>query len=63
VGNKALYIQALKAQKAMYSPDGKMPAGGPQFVLKTERLFNTQVKSATINLGPTFDATFVNNAK
>jgi len=63
VGNKALYVQALQAQKAMYSPDGKMPAGGPQFVLKTEQLFNDQVKSAkSINLGTTFDAEFVNKA-
>jgi NitT/TauT family transport system substrate-binding protein len=62
VGDKAGYIAALKAQKAMFSPNGKMPAGGEQFVLKTEKLFNTQVKGATINLGATFDSEFVNKA-
>ncbi|MEJ6890792.1 ABC transporter substrate-binding protein, partial [Bradyrhizobium diazoefficiens] len=33
-GNKALYVQALKASLPMYSPDGKMPDGGPETVLK-----------------------------
>ncbi len=60
--NKALYLSALKNQMAMYSPDGRMPAGGPQFVLKTERLTNTDVQGKSIDLSKTYDGQFVYNA-
>jgi NitT/TauT family transport system substrate-binding protein len=63
VGNKAGYIAALNSQKAMFSPNGKMPKGGTQFVLKVEKQFNDQVKGATINLSKTYDGEFVNHAK
>ncbi len=61
-GNKALYLTALKSQLAMYSPDGKMPRGGPAFVLKTENLTNSDVQGKHIDLSKTYDPEFVNKA-
>ena len=61
-GNKALYLSALQSQLKMYSPDGKMPAGGPAFVLKTENLTNTDMQGKSIDLSKTYDSEFVNKA-
>ncbi|TIO63153.1 MAG: ABC transporter substrate-binding protein, partial [Mesorhizobium sp.] len=33
-GNKDLYVQGLAGGKAMFTPDGRMPADGPETVLK-----------------------------
>ncbi len=61
-GNKTLYVQALANQMAMFSPDGKMPDGGPQFVLTTEQETNTSVQGKTIDLSTTYTNQFVDNA-
>ncbi|SRR5579884_1211619 len=61
-GNKALYVTALQNQLAMFSPDGKMPDGGPQFVLSTENLTNQAVKGKQINLNATYTNDFVDKA-
>jgi NitT/TauT family transport system substrate-binding protein len=61
-GNKALYVQALTNQMAIFSPDGKMPDGGPQFVLSTEMQTNTSVQGKTIDLSATYTNQFVDNA-
>jgi NitT/TauT family transport system substrate-binding protein len=61
-GNKALYVQALQNQLPMFSPDGLMPAGGPQFVLQAEKETNTSVAGATIDLSQTFTNTFASSA-
>jgi NitT/TauT family transport system substrate-binding protein len=61
-GNKTLYVTALQNQLAIFSPDGKMPDGAPQFVLNTENLTNTAVQGKSIDLSKTFTNEFVNNA-
>lgn len=61
-GNKASYITALEGQKAMFSPDGKMPSGGPAFVLKTEQMTNPDIKGKDLDLSKTFTNQFVNKA-
>lgn len=61
-GDKALYIKALSAQKAMFSPNGKMPKGGPQVVLKLERATNDQVGTKAVNLTKTYTNGFVDKA-
>jgi NitT/TauT family transport system substrate-binding protein len=61
-GNKALYITALQNQLALFSPDGKMPDGGPQFVLSTEQLTNQSVQGKQINLSETYTNDFVDKA-
>jgi NitT/TauT family transport system substrate-binding protein len=62
-GDKALYVQALKSTMAMYTPDGKMPAGGPENVLKVLSTINPAIKGKHINLGRTYTNEFVATAK
>lgn len=61
--NKDLYVQALKNSLPMYSPDGKMPAGGPETVLKVFSAFNPNVKGKHIDLSKTYTNEFVANVK
>jgi NitT/TauT family transport system substrate-binding protein len=58
-GDRALYISALQASLAMYTVDGKMPADGPQTVLKVLAAFNPAVKGRHIDLSRTFTNRFV----
>lgn len=57
--DKALYIQALKSSLPMFTADGKMPAGGPETVLKVLSTYKPQVKNANINLGKTYSNAFL----
>lgn len=61
--NKDLYITALKSQLSIFSPDGKMPDGGPQSVLNIEQQTNQDVKGKQIDLTTTFTNDFVNKAQ
>jgi NitT/TauT family transport system substrate-binding protein len=61
-GNEALYVQALQNQLQIFSPDGMMPSGGPDFVLKTEQETNTSVQGKTIDLSQTYTNTFASSA-
>lgn len=64
MGNdKALYVHALKASLPMYTVDGKMPADGPETVLKVLAGFNPSVKDRHIDLSRTFTNRFVNDVK
>lgn len=57
-GNKELYVTALKGQLAIFSPDGKMPTGGPEAVLAIEQKTNQAVTGKTIDLNLTFTNDF-----
>ncbi|WP_201375196.1 ABC transporter substrate-binding protein [Ktedonobacter robiniae] len=61
-GDKDLYITALKNQYAIYSPDGKMPQGGPESVLSVENQTKPDVKSKTIDLNKTYTNEFTDKA-
>ena len=61
-GDKAAYISALQNQLAIFSPDGLMPSGGPEFVLQTEQQTNTTVQGKQINLSTTYTNQFASNA-
>jgi NitT/TauT family transport system substrate-binding protein len=61
--DKALYVSALKASLPMYTVDGKMPADGPDTVLKVLAGFNPSVKNKHIDLSRTFTNQFVNQVK
>lgn len=61
-GNKALYVQALKASLPMFTADGRMPEGGPQTVLKVLSTFKPAVKAAHIDLSKTYTTAFVDAA-
>ena len=60
--DKPAYIQALKDSMQMFDLDGRMPQGGPEFVLKTLQSFNDDLKAKQIDLSKTYDPTFVDNA-
>ncbi|WP_052889249.1 ABC transporter substrate-binding protein [Thermogemmatispora carboxidivorans] len=61
-GNKQLYVTALQNQLAIFSPDGLMPAGGPEFVLSTEQQSNSSVQGKQIDLSTTYTNEFASKA-
>jgi NitT/TauT family transport system substrate-binding protein len=63
VGDKASYIQALADGKGMFTPDGVMPADGPQTVLNVLAAFSPNVKGKHIDLSKTYTTAFVKNAR
>jgi len=62
VGDKDGYIAALTAGKAMFTPDGHMPATGPETVLAVLS-YKESMKGKTIDLAKTFTSEFVDAAK
>ena len=62
-GDKDGYIKALADGKAMFTPDGVMPAGGPETVLAVLSAFSKNVKGKSIDLSKTYTTEFVKNAK
>src|SRR5438270_1806098 len=61
-GDPAAYVQALTDSMGMFTKDGRMPQGGPEFILKTLSSFNPELASKQIDLSKTWDPTFVENA-
>ena len=61
-GEKDLYILGLKDGKAQYSPDGVMPAGAPESVLKILSSFSPSIQGKTIDLSKTYTTEFVSRA-
>ncbi len=61
-GDKTLYVKGLKEGKPQYSPDGLMPAGAPESVLRVLATFSPNVKGKTIDLSKTFTTEFVTKA-
>jgi len=63
-GDKDAYVQALKDSMGMFSPDGKMTKGAPEFELSLLKQFNDNVqKNPNIDLSKTYTDEFVLNAK
>ncbi|GAC1317681.1 MAG: ABC transporter substrate-binding protein [Chloroflexota bacterium] len=56
------YVKALTDSMGMFTKDGRMPQGGPEFVLKTLSGFNAELASKNIDLSKTWDPTFVESA-
>jgi NitT/TauT family transport system substrate-binding protein len=52
--DKALYVQALGASLPMFTADAKMPAGGPETVLKVLATYKPLIKSKNIDLSKTY---------
>jgi ABC-type nitrate/sulfonate/bicarbonate transport systems, periplasmic components len=59
--NKDLYITALQNQLSIFSPDGKMPDGGPQSVLNVENQTNKAVQGKQIDLSTTYTNNFASS--
>jgi NitT/TauT family transport system substrate-binding protein len=63
VGNRAMYVSALKAGKEMFTPDGRMPKGGPETVLAVLSRIMPGVRTGTIDLSRTYTTEFVDTAR
>jgi NitT/TauT family transport system substrate-binding protein len=63
VGEKAMYVEALRASKAMFTRDGRMPPAGPETVLKVLKVSNKVVQGKTIDLTKTYSSEFVDAAR
>ena len=63
VGDKEGYIKALNDGKGMFTPDGVMPAGGPETVLAVLSGFSKNVRGKTVDLSKTYTTEFVKNAR
>jgi NitT/TauT family transport system substrate-binding protein len=61
-GDPAAYVQALTDSMGMFTKDGRMPQGGPEFVLKTLQSFNPELAAKQIDLSKTWDPSYVENA-
>jgi NitT/TauT family transport system substrate-binding protein len=59
---KDAYVKALDNEKAMFTPDGVMPADGPATVLAVLSAFDPTVKGHTIDLGRTYTTQFTKGA-
>jgi len=62
VGDPEGYAQALDNGKSMFTPDGRMPAGGPETVLKVLSTFDKNVMGKQIDLSKTYTTAFVDAA-
>lgn len=63
MGERAMYVEALRASKPMFTTDGRMPPAGPQTVLKVLQVSDKIVQGKTIDLSKTFTSEFVNAAR
>ncbi|MEP9367283.1 ABC transporter substrate-binding protein [Xanthobacter sp. VNH20] len=62
VGDKDLYVKGLAEGKAQFTPDGRMPNGGPETVLKVLASFSKNVQGKQIDLSKTYTTEFVDAA-
>ena len=61
-GDKEMYVGAIKSSLPMFTSDGRMPAGGPETVLKVLSTYKPQVKKANIDLSKTFTNAYLDAA-
>ncbi|MDB5814042.1 MAG: transporter substrate binding protein [Rhodocyclales bacterium] len=62
VGNRDLYIKGLADGKSQFTADGRMPANGPETVLKVLSTFSKSVMGKNIDLSKTYTMEFVDSA-
>jgi NitT/TauT family transport system substrate-binding protein len=62
LGDKALYLAAVKANKPVYSLTGVIPAAGMKSAADMLLAFDEELKGANIDLAKTFDDRFVKRA-
>jgi NitT/TauT family transport system substrate-binding protein len=62
LGNREVYVHALAASRAMYSPDGRFVPGAAETAYEVLKLFDPSVAGATIDLSRTHTDLFVEKA-
>lgn len=58
LGDKALFVAALRDSKAMFTADGTMPPAGPETVLRVMKRVNRSVQGKAIDLSRTYTTEF-----
>ncbi len=59
LGNKDVYVRAIRASIPMYSPDGMIEREAAETALKVLSQFDPDVQKAKVNLAATYDNAFV----
>ena len=62
LGDKALYLAAVKANKPVYSLTGVVPAGGMRSAADMLIAFDQELRDAKVDLAKTFDDRFIKRA-
>ena len=62
LGDKALYLAAVRANKPVYSRTGVIPAAGMKSAADMLLAFDDELKGANVDLAKTFDDRFVKKA-
>ena len=62
LGNRDIYVRALAASRAMYSPDGRFVPGAAETAYQVLKVFDPSVAGATIDLSKTHTGAFVEKA-
>ena len=62
LGNSHVYAEAIRASKAMYSPDGRFLPGAAEAAYAVLKQFNAPVAAAKIDLSKTYTDAFVEKA-
>jgi NitT/TauT family transport system substrate-binding protein len=63
LGDKPLYIKSIAASKPMFSTDGRIGRDGAEIAYKVLKEFDPQLRGGSVDLGKTFDNSFVERAK
>jgi NitT/TauT family transport system substrate-binding protein len=63
IGDRAVYVEALRDSKSMFTPDGRMPASGPATALRVLQVVDKAVIGKTIDLSKTHTNEFVAAAR
>lgn len=61
--DRGTYVAALQAGKTMFTPDGRMPAGGPETVLRVMQATQRGLQGRVIDLERTYTDAFVRAAR
>jgi NitT/TauT family transport system substrate-binding protein len=59
LGDKDLYVKSIAASKPMFSTDGRIPRAGAEVALRVLKQFDPQIREAAVDVGKTFDNSFV----
>jgi sulfonate transport system substrate-binding protein len=62
LGNREVYVRAIAASKAMYSPDGRFVPGAVETAHQVLRVFDPAVAGASVDLSKTYTDSFVEKA-
>ena len=62
LGNREIYVRALAASRAMYSPDGRFVPGAVETAYQVLKVFDPSVAGVTVDLSRTYTGAFVEKA-